>query len=197
MKQYKPIFSNEIENNKDAFVALIGKILEIYNERKYIKINCIDSKGYFSIISYEPLDIDKFATILVLGKIKEFNGQNFVYSKKIIILKDPNDELIWREFFIREKAKKRIKLNKKPEEYSKKYDKFDIKEKKEVVEDKDIKIKKEILEFIKENDRGDGVSFEEIRKYFEIPEESLKRYIEDLLSIGEIYEFSPNKYKAI
>ncbi|MEM4511322.1 MAG: hypothetical protein QXD25_00725 [Nanopusillaceae archaeon] len=197
MKQYKAIFSDEIKDNKENFVVLIGKALEIYNERKYIKINCIDSKGYFSIISYDPIDFDKFSTILVLGKVREFNNQYFVYSKRIIVLKDLEDETIWKKFFIKEILKRKIKLNKKAEKDYEETTKYQMNKNIEVLEDKNIKIKKEILEFIKENDKGDGVPFEEIKNYFRISEDLLKKYIEDLLSIGEIYEFSPNKYKAI
>lgn len=197
MKQYKAIFSDEIENNKENFVVLIGKVLEIYNERKYIKINCIDSKGYFSIISYDPIDFDKFSTILVLGKVKEFNSQYFVYSKRIVVLKDLEDEILWKKFFIKEISKRRIKEYRKSEKSYGDTRKYQTNKNIEILEDKNIKIKKEILEFIKENDKGSGVSFEEIKNYFKISEDLLKKYIEDLLAIGEIYEFSPNKYKAI
>ncbi|MEM4958489.1 MAG: hypothetical protein QXX12_01270 [Nanopusillaceae archaeon] len=197
MKQYKAIFSDEIEKNKENFVVLIGKVLEIYNERKYIKINCIDSKGYFSIISYDPIDFDKFSTILVLGKVKEFNSQYFVYSKRIIVLKDLEDEILWKKFFIKEISKRRIKEYRRSEKSYEDTGKYQTSKNIEILEDKNIKIKKEILEFIKENDKGNGVSFEEIKNYFKISEDLLKKYIEDLLAIGEIYEFSPNKYKAI
>lgn len=197
MKQYKVIFSDEINLNKNNLVALIGKVLEIYNERKYIKINCIDSKGYFSIISYDPIDIDKFSTIIVLGKIREFNNQLFVYSKKIIVLKDLEDEITWRKFFIKEIIKRKDKKYRESENTIKTKNNIQKKYNLDIIEDKEIRIKKEILEFIKETDKGEGVSFEDIKKYFDLPEEELKRYIEDLLSIGEIYESSPNKYKAI
>ncbi|RDD52571.1 hypothetical protein BA065_00915 [Nanoarchaeota archaeon NZ13-N] len=185
---YKPILSSEIGEYTNKNVALIGKVVEILNERKYIKIKCLDSKGYFESILYEPINVDKFSSVIILGKIKEFQGNNYVYINKLIKIEDIKDEILWKKLFLME-LKKRTKKKTK------------IEEKKEVQEEKiefDIRdIRKDILKFIKESDKGEGVSFDEIKEYFDLDEDSLRKYIEDLLSVGEIYEVSSNKYKVI
>jgi len=61
----------------------------------------------------------------------------------------------------------------------------------------EVKLRKQILEFIRNNDKGDGVSLKDIENFFDISEEKLLNIIMDLLSSGEIYESSPEKYKVI
>jgi len=171
---------------------LIGKVIDILNERKYIKLKCLDLKGYFEVILYEPINIDRFSTVIILGKIREFQGGKYVYAKRVIKLENVKDEIFWRKLFIKEiykRYKKKEKKELKREKETKKEVKYEIEEIKD--------IRKDILKFIKDSDRGDGVSFDEIREFFEINPEELKKYIEDLLATGEIYEVSPNKYKAI
>jgi len=189
---YKAILSFEIEKNLEKNVALIGKVIDILNERKYIKLKCLDLRGYFEVILYEPINIDKFSTVIILGKVREFQGGKYVYAKRVIKLENVKDEIFWRKLFIKE-IHKRYKKKEKKELKKEKEVKEEIKY--EIEEIKDIR--KDILKFIKDSDKGDGVSFDEIREFFEINPEELKKYIEDLLAAGEIYEVSPNKYKAI
>jgi len=193
---YKTILSTEIGEYLEKNVALIGKVIDIYNERKYIRIKCLDAKGYFEVILYEPLNIDKFSTVIVLGKVREFQGGKYVYAKRIIRLENVKDEIFWRKLFVRE-LYKRIKKSKRVEKKTKVEGKVEEEEfvEKELIGIKDIRM--EILKFIRDTDKGDGVSFDEIREFFDMDSEKLKKYIEDLLAAGEIYEVSPNKYKTI
>ncbi len=193
--QYIPIFSSEIEEKLGKNVVLIGKVIDILNERKYIKLKCLDIKGYFEVILYEPLNIEKFASIIVLGKIKEFQNEKYVYARKIIKFEDIKDEIIWRKFFIKGiRRRSKISTKKKAEEKAEELENVNIEVNNiPIIED----IRKEILSFIREYDKGDGVSFEDIKKFFDLSDEKLKKYIEDLLAAGEIYEVSPNKYKVI
>jgi len=185
---YKAILSHEIEKSLEKNVALIGKVIDILNERKYIRLKCLDAKGYFEVILYEPINIEKFSTVIILGKVREFKGEKYVYAKRVIKIENIKDEILWRKFFIKEISKK----------YKRKEKKEKIREKEVKNEISDIKdIRRDILKFIRDSDKGDGVPFDEIKEFFDINDEELKRYIEDLLAAGEIYEVSPNKYKAI
>jgi hypothetical protein len=58
-------------------------------------------------------------------------------------------------------------------------------------------LRKQILEFIRDNDTGDRVSLNHIKDFFAINEEKLSNIIKDLSSSGEIYDSSPQKYKVI
>jgi len=193
---YKTILSTEIDKYLEKNVALIGKVIDIYNERKYIRIKCLDVKGYFEVIVYEPVNIEKFSTIIVLGKVREFQGGKYVYAKRIIRLENIKDEILWRRLFVKE-FNKRAKRSKKVEKKVKVEEKVEEEGfvEKRIVEIRDIRM--EILKFIRDADKGDGVSFEDIEEFFNIDPEKLKKYIEDLLAAGEIYEVSPNKYKTI
>lgn len=191
--KFFPIFSDEIEKFLDKNVALIGKVIKIYNERKYIKLVCLDKKGYFEVIIYEPIDISEFSTIIILGKIRKYMEKPYVYAKRIVKI-DLNEEIFWRKSFINSKKTKVIKS------FSEKEDFKEIKEKREeirkddTVYDRRLDLRRRILNYIRDKEI---VSFEELLETFSVSEEELKNIIEDLLLSGEIYEPSPNKYKVV
>ncbi|MGB9674953.1 MAG: hypothetical protein ACPLX8_02345, partial [Nanopusillaceae archaeon] len=125
---------------------------------------------------------------------KDNNENYYILGKYLVKIED--DEIFWRKRFltiygkVRKKKKKRMK---KPEE-----EKEIIKENFNPDDDLDQykKLRKEILEFIRDNDKGDGVSLDEILEFFE-NEKLVDQIIKDLLSSGEIYESSSGKYKII
>jgi DNA-dependent RNA polymerase auxiliary subunit epsilon len=228
---YIPIFSKDIEKFENKKISVIGKVVDIQEEKKLLRIKLLDPFGYINVVFFEYFDIKLFDTVLVLGKISKYNN-NFSIVGKYIVKLNEQDEILWRRFFIKKKKKvrekKEIKINdvekkeekkvieEKPEKNIKKEERGNIidKEYKEdirdleernknkiefidEIEDKNIKLRKEILEFIRNNDKGDGVSFNDILNFFDINEEKLTNILKDLLSSGEIYESSPNKYKII
>jgi flagellar biosynthesis/type III secretory pathway M-ring protein FliF/YscJ len=144
---------------------------------------------------------------LILGTVSEYNNNFSVIARYLSIL-NGDDEILWRKFFI-----KKIKRNKKKNNKESRMEEKDIGEdnnleekevKKEIYKEEyeeelseEVKLRKQILEFIRDNDKGDGVSLKDIKNFFDISEEKLSNIIMDLLSSGEIYESSPEKYKVI
>jgi hypothetical protein len=199
---YLPIFSKDIKNYKDKKVCLIGKVIDIQEEKKLIRLKLLDTFGFFDVVLFDIYNIKLFDTLLVLGKVSEYNN-NFSITAKYVSILNENDEIIWRKFFIKriKRSKKKNKEENIMEEKDSVEDNVKEKEvKKEEYEEElpeDVKLRKQILEFIRDNDKGEGVSLKDIEDFFDINEEKLLNIIKDLLSAGEIYESSPEKYKVI
>jgi RPA family protein len=190
---YLPVFSKDLKNYKDKKVCLIGKVIDIQEEKKLIRIKLLDTFGFFDVILFDVYNIKLFDTLLILGKVSEYNNNFSVIARYISVLNE-DDEILWRKFFIK-KIKRNIKKNNKEDEM----DEENKKEEKIYYEElpEEAKLRKQILEFIRDNDKGDGVSLKDIENFFDINEEKLLNIIKDLLSSGEIYESSPEKYKVI
>jgi len=204
---YLPIFSKDLKNYKDRKVCLIGKVIDIQEDKKVIRLKLLDTFGFFDVVLFDVYNIKLFDTLLVLGNVSEYNNNFSVIARYLSIL-NGDDEILWRKFFIK-KIKKNIKKNNKEnkmdEEKQSNKDNAEEKEvKKEIYKEEydeelpeEVKLRKQILEFIRDNDKGDGVSLKDIENFFDISEEKLSNIIMDLLSSGEIYESSPEKYKVI
>jgi len=205
---YLPIFSKDLKNYKDKTVCLIGKVIDIQEEKKLVRLKLLDSFGYFDVVLFDIYNIKLFDTLLILGNVSEYNNRFSVIARYVSIL-NGDDEIIWRKFFIK-KIKRNIKKNNKENNMDEEKDNDEdnnVKEKevkKEIYKEEyeeelpeEVKLRKQILEFIRNNDKGDGISLKDIENFFDISEEKLSNIIMDLLSSGEIYESSPEKYKVI
>ena len=204
---YLSIFSKDLKNYKDSKVCLIGKVIDIQEEKKVIRLKLLDTFGFFDVVLFDVYNINLFDTLLILGNVSEYNNNFSVIARYLSIL-NGDDEILWRKFFIK-KIKKNIKKNNKENVMEEKDSGEDnnMKEKevkKEIYKEEydeelpeEVKLRKQILEFIRNNDKGDGVSLKDIENFFDISEEKLLNIIMDLLSSGEIYESSPEKYKVI
>ena len=204
---YLSIFSKDLKNYKDSKVCLIGKVIDIQEEKKVIRLKLLDTFGFFDVVLFDVYNIKLFDTLLILGNVSEYNNNFSVIARYLSIL-NGDDEILWRKFFIK-KIKKNIKKNNKENVMEEKDSGEDnnMKEKevkKEIYKEEydeelpeEVKLRKQILEFIRNNDKGDGVSLKDIENFFDIIEEKLLNIIMDLLSSGEIYESSPEKYKVI
>jgi hypothetical protein len=203
---YLPIFSKDLKNYKDKKVSLIGKVIDIQEEKKLIRLKLLDTFGFFDVVLFDIYNIKLFDTLLILGNVSEYNNNFSVIARYVSILNE-DDEIIWRKFFIK-KMKRNIKKNNKENKMEEKDSGEDNEKEKEVKKEIDkeeydeelpeeVKLRKQILEFIRNNDKGDGVSLKDIENFFDISEEKLSNIIMDLLSAGEIYESSPEKYKVI
>jgi len=197
--------SKDLNNLIGKKVVLIGKVIDIVNEKKFIKIKLLDKYGYIDLISFEYFDIKLFDTVMVIGLVKTFNNETYVKVIDIINFYSIDDELFWRKAFInkykkRMKSKKivsRKKVDNNAEEKTNNEEKIFYDQDAILYENKEILLRKKILDFIRNFGEKDGVSFEDILKNFDIGEEKLYNIIKELLSAGEIYEVSQGRYKAI
>jgi len=204
---YLPIFSKDIKNYKDKKVCLIGKVIDIQEEKKVIRLKLLDTFGFFDVVLFDVYNIKLFDTLLILGNVSEYNNNFSVIARYLSIL-NGDDEILWRKFFIKKIKRGKKKNNKESRMEEKDNIEDNNVEEKEIKKEiykeeyeeelpEEVKLRKQILEFIRDNDKGDGVSLKDIKNFFDISEEKLSNIIMDLLSSGEIYESSPEKYKVI
>jgi hypothetical protein len=204
---YLPIFSKDLKNYKDKKVCLIGKVIDIQEEKKVIRLKLLDTFGFFDVVLFDVYNIKLFDTLLILGNVSEYNNNFSVIARYLSIL-NGDDEILWRKFFIKKIKRGKKKNNKESRMEEKDNIEDNNVEEKEIKKEiykeeyeeelpEEVKLRKQILEFIRDNDKGDGVSLKDIKNFFDISEEKLSNIIMDLLSSGEIYESSPEKYKVI
>ena len=200
---YIPIFSKDLENFLNKKVALIGKIINIKEERKYIDILLLDPFGYFTARSFEPREFEIFSSVIILGKVKEFKGQKYVVANYFLKLSQ-REEIFWRSrhLYLYKKLSKSKRLAKKETEK----EDTELKNKEEIYIEKEKKdllpiggkgSRNMVIKAIKELDTGDGVSTEQLVDYLGIDKNSVEKIVEELLIMGEIYEVSPNKFKVV
>jgi hypothetical protein len=108
---YLPIFSKDLKNYKDKKVCLIGKVIDIQEEKKVIRLKLLDAFGFFDVVLFDVYNIKLFDTLLILGNVSKYNNNFSVIAKYLSIL-NGDDEILWRRFFL-QKPKKNIKKNNK------------------------------------------------------------------------------------
>lgn len=129
----------------------------------------------------KPLDsVEVGQLVETVGKVREWNDEIYVIPDIVRTLDNPNMELLRRLELIKLK-------NSAPEKDEKKEEKEDSREKE--------KLRSEILKTMEE--AKDGITFTEIMKKLDQPEEKLESVVSELLSEGICYEPSPGKIKKI
>jgi RPA family protein len=141
--------------------------------------------------------------VLVVGKVKEYNGEIYVNAEIVRRIEDPNYENLRKlEILKRLKEKKKMveeirglvdqmsdeELN---EHARKKYGLNEeslrvVRENLKVV--KEIDYKPRILEMIKSMDKGDGVEVSKIFEVVDLPEKLVENAINELSESGALYE---------
>ncbi|MBW2965856.1 hypothetical protein KY342_02000 [Candidatus Woesearchaeota archaeon] len=180
-----------ITNNKKQIsrVNLIATIVSIpiEQDRNYQSITLDDGTGRISVRSFEQNKIfDNIQigdVILLIGRPREYGNEIYLLPE---ILKKIQDKA-WikvREIELRNK-KNMIQEDKEKKEV--------VEEKKEeIVEDIQESTADKVINIIKENDKGEGVDFEEILK--QINDE---KTINELLKKGELFEVRPGRLKVL
>jgi len=95
---YLPIFSKDLKNYKDKKVCLIGKVIDIQEEKKVIRLKLLDAFGFFDVVLFDVYNIKLFDTLLILGNVSKYNNNFSVIAKYLSIL-NGDDEILWRRFF--------------------------------------------------------------------------------------------------
>ncbi|MEM5853457.1 MAG: OB-fold nucleic acid binding domain-containing protein [Candidatus Aenigmatarchaeota archaeon] len=149
--------------------------------------------------------------VLVVGKVKEYNGEVYINAEIVRKIEDPNFESLRKLEMLKDlKVKKKIVeeikglLEKLPEENLKEYVKlkFNIDEEalkvvKENLKVVEVDFKPKMLEMIKSMDKGDGVEIAKIFEIVDLPERVIENVITELLNSGEIFEPKPGFLKRV
>ena len=149
---------------------------------------------------------------LVVGKLKEYNGEIYVAAEIVKKLEDLNHETL-RKIEILKDLKKKVKmveeiknlLNSMSEEELKEYveKKYGLDEeclnvvRENLKVGKEIDYKPKILEIIESMDKGEGVEISKIFEVVDLPERIIENVMNELLSSGELFEPKPGFFKRV
>lgn len=157
-------------------------------------------------------NIEPGELVLVIGKIKEYNGEVYVNGEVIRKVQDPNYENLRKTEILNElvESKKIIEeikslLGQMTEEELKGYakNKFGIEEESLQVVLENLKVVKEIdykpkmLELIESLDEGKGVEIGKILDLSDLPENVIESTIDELRASGCVFEQSPGILKKV
>ncbi|MCS7106001.1 MAG: OB-fold nucleic acid binding domain-containing protein [Candidatus Aenigmarchaeota archaeon] len=148
--------------------------------------------------------------VLVVGKIKEYNGETYINGEIVRKINQPNLEIlrkleILKELLEQKKIVEELKELKEKmgeeefKEYAKK--KYGMNEEalSFIVEESRVKedYKPKILKIIEELDEGEGIEVGKILEISKLPENIIEREIEELLNSGELFEPRPGILKKV
>lgn len=177
------------DGRKISRVNVIAVILSKVDDKElnYRSIIIDDGSGKIAVRSFDDLNIFDGVSIgdsiLAIGKIREFGGEKYIIPE---IIKKIDDK---RWITLR---KIELGINDKESEEVKKEKAVDLNENKISNEaNKDVE---DVVEFIKRNDSGNGVSIQDVVNNF--GDES-ERIIKNLLENGDIFELKPGFIKVL
>lgn len=191
---WQPNYIN-YSNKKVSRVNVMGIVISSTNDdQNYIIIDDGTANIIVRTFGNELINLESYSVgtiINVIGRIREFNNEKYILPEIIQTITDKN----WLIYH-----KKEIELLQK----SKFYDN-EVKTSEEIVEEKPKSVfqeekivrpsgAEEVLDKIKELDRGDGADVESIVNYFGVDSEKI---INSLLEQGDIFETKPGKIKVL
>ncbi len=149
--------------------------------------------------------------VLVIGKVKEYNGELYL-NGEVIRKVEPNFEML-RKLEVLDELLEAKKIVKEITELKEKLTGEELannvsqrygmdKECLSIVLD-NLKVKKEvdyrpkILELISSLDEGDGVEMSKLLGLSDLPENIIEKAMNNLLSSGSVYEPYPGKFKVV
>ncbi|GBE54786.1 MAG TPA: hypothetical protein ENH28_03155 [Euryarchaeota archaeon] len=177
---------NEMISRTRVMGVVVSKFTS--EDDKYVNVTLDDSSEIISVRAFRDTDVLKGIevgeNIDVVGKVKKYQGEIYIFPEVVHIIEDLNWELVRRlELVIKDKT-----LGKKPSS--------------KAVEDKvefegEAPPRDRVLEVIKTGDEGEGVKYITVVKETGIKEEDLDKIINDLLVEGEIYEPKIGRFKIM
>lgn len=155
--------------------------------------------------------ISKGDLLMVVGKLKEYDGEIYVLGEIVKKIEDPNFELLRKLEILKELRKRkkvvdeiRILVNQLSEEELKKYaEKYGLDEESLNVIRENLKLTEEIdykpkiLELIESLDKGEGVEVNKIFEVVKLPERIVENAISELLSSCDLFEPKPGILKKV
>jgi len=205
------------ENISRAHV--IGTVVSVFksDDGNFVSVTIDDGSDTMRLKAFNETEVieklEEGSIVDVVGKVREYNGENYLIPEVARKVEDPNFELMRRLEFLQkergeggskepeteQKSIPQPKENKPPadekgEESQKESSKESVKEGDEPPQEKAM-LKKRVLEFIET--QKEGVVYSEICGKVQAEEAELESVIDELLNEGICYEPSPGKIKKI
>jgi len=196
---------------KVSRVNLVGVVLDkfVSEDSSYASLTLEDGtesvrvKGFGEKVSLMD-GIEKGDTVLVIGKVKEYNGERYI-NLELVRKVDVNYESLrkleltkeiesWKELV--ERVRKDLK-EMSEEEVKKKYELDD--DMLEAIRESKLEpdYKQKLLEIISKLDEGDGVEISKLFEVVSLPESTVEKVLDELITEGYVYQPTPSKLKKI
>jgi hypothetical protein len=126
----------------------------------------------------------------LIGRVKEYNGENYVSLESAVRIDDPNWELVRKlELYLRPEGGEVLPPVMSPEEGST----APVVEEESVSEDKGLMV----LTLLEDLDEGDGVGYSDLLGRCSFSEKELEDVLGDLMGKGDIYEPKIGRFKKV
>ncbi|MEM5802088.1 MAG: OB-fold nucleic acid binding domain-containing protein [Candidatus Aenigmatarchaeota archaeon] len=197
----------------NVLATVIDKFINLNED--YATITLDDGSGSIRVKAFKDnvklfSEIEKGDLVLVIGKVKEFNDEIYINAEIVRKLEDPNYELLRKVELLQRIYPKRVmveEIKKLSEQvsmeellaYAKEKYNLDPEITQFILQTKNLETdyKPKILEIIKELDKGDGVEIGKLFEVLNLPENVIEKAIDELLTIGELYEPLPGKLRRL
>ncbi len=202
---------------KISRTKIIGSVLEKYirEDKKFGNV-IIDDGTECIIVRVFENDLDKIEKVnigelvFVVGKIKNYNNENYIIPDFIRRLNNPNYEIMFKLEFLNkiiEKKKISDELRKLKDQMSEEelinyaFEKYNIE--KEVInviiqsKEDEIDYKPVILEIMSKIDVGNGVEINKLLEASKLDKNIAEETINNLINLGEVYEPVVGRLKRI
>jgi RPA family protein len=218
-EEMKPSYVITPFGEKISRVNLIGTVIDsfISEDEKYGSITIDDGSGAIRSKVFGR-DVEKIKGIsngdlvIVIGKLKDYNGEIYVNTEIVRKVEDFNLEIL-RKLEILKNLKEKKKMI---DEIKNLIDKVSEEELREHLNKKygldeetlniirtnlkfveEIDYKPKILEIIGTMDKGNGVEISKLFEVVDLPEKVIENCLDELLSSGELFEPRPGFLKRV
>jgi RPA family protein len=225
---YGKYYPGERENMKESYIITpFGQKISRVNIVATVIDKFLSDDGNFSTITIddgsEAIRVKTFREkteliqeieigdlILVVGKVKEYNGEIYINGEVIRKLNNPNfenfrkleilKELLEQKKIVDELNGLKGKMKEQElEEYAKKKYGIDKETLSFIIKELEVKedYKPKIIKIIEDLDEGNGVEIGKILEISNLPENIIEREIEELLESGILFEPRPGVLKKV
>lgn len=216
--EMKPSYVITPFGEKVSRVNLIGTAIDLFisEDESHGSVTIDDGTASIRAKAFGDLRLIKNISIgdlvLLIGKVKEYNGETYVAAEVIRKLEDPNYENLRKLEILKDLKEKKVMV----EEIRNLIDKMSEEELREHLNKKygldeeglnvvkanlkvvrEIDYKPKILEIIASMDKGGGVEISKIFEVVDLPEAVIENAINELLSSGDLFEPKPGLLKKV
>ncbi len=148
--------------------------------------------------------IEKGDTVLVVGKVKEYGGEKYI-NIELIRKVDVNYEIL-RKLELAKELESWKDFTERVRNDLKEMDEEEVKRKYELDDDmlqaiRGSKLgpdyKQKLLDVISKLDEGDGVEISKLFEFVSLPESTVEKILDELITEGLLYQPTPSKLKKI
>lgn len=197
----------EVGDKKISRVNILAPVVEKYikEDKTYASLTLDDSSGRITVKTWreDVFLLEHFEVgdlVLVLGKIKEYNGSFYVVPEIVKKLDNP----LWAKHRTLElkniygeplPAQPPLKEATISQETHSQEDTFSVIEEK-VVNEQPLNFRKKIIDIIEQLDTNNGADQPTVINHTRIPREEAEKIIQTLIKEGEVFEIHPGKLRT-